>query len=138
MKRYLLIASCLVLAGCTTVGPDYHLPEQAAMQRPAAQGRFANADGQLASAQAVSGRWWQLYLDPVLNQATNNRVLEQLLAGDTLQAISELGQGDIHRRLAKPVGRLTIGLKAGTQQPSQTGGASRTASSFQPREVWRG
>jgi hypothetical protein len=26
-----------VLAGCTTVGPDYHLPDKAAMQRPAAQ-----------------------------------------------------------------------------------------------------
>ncbi len=61
------------------------------------------------------------HLDPVMNQSTGNRVLEQLLAGDTLQPISELAHSDIHRRLAKPVGRLTIGLKAADQRTGQPG-----------------
>ena len=80
MKRFhpVSLLALSALAGCTTVGPDYHLPEQAAVQRPAAQGRFANADGQLASAQPVAGRWWQLYHDPVLNQ-----LVEQARAANT-------------------------------------------------------
>lgn len=80
MKRFYPVSllALSVLAGCTTVGPDYRLPQQAAMQRPAAQGRFANADGQLASAQPVASRWWQLYHDPVLNQ-----LVEQARAANT-------------------------------------------------------
>jgi hypothetical protein len=62
------LAGADCLAGCTTVGPDYHLPDKAAMQRPAAQAGFANVDGKLTSAQPVASRWWQLYHDPVLNQ----------------------------------------------------------------------
>jgi hypothetical protein len=51
VKRFVLpAAGADCLAGCTTVGPDYHLPDKAAMQRPAAQAGFANADGKLASA----------------------------------------------------------------------------------------
>ena len=63
-----LLVMVTALAGCTTVGPDYRLPGSAALQRPAAQGSFANADGKLTSSQAVAARWWQLYHDPVLNQ----------------------------------------------------------------------
>jgi hypothetical protein len=69
VKRFVLPpAGADCLAGCTTVGPDYHLPDKAAMQRPAAQAGFANVDGKLTSAQPVASRWWQLYHDPVLNQ----------------------------------------------------------------------
>ncbi|WP_159876007.1 MULTISPECIES: efflux transporter outer membrane subunit [Aquitalea] len=66
------------LAGCTTVGPDYHLPDKAAMQRPAAQAGFANVDGKLTSQQPAAPRWWQLYHDPVLNQ-----LVEQARAANT-------------------------------------------------------
>lgn len=63
-----LLLALTTLAGCTTVGPDYQLPANSAMQRQAAQGRFANADGRLTSSQPLAPRWWQLYHDPVLNQ----------------------------------------------------------------------
>jgi len=66
------------LAGCTTVGPDYHLPQQAALQRGSAQAGFANVDGKLTSAQPAASRWWQLYHDPVLEQ-----LVEQAEAANT-------------------------------------------------------
>ena len=62
------LLALMVLAGCTTVGPDYHLPANAVMQRPAAQAGFANTDNKLSSPQPVASRWWQQYHDPVLNQ----------------------------------------------------------------------
>lgn len=70
--KYLSQASLLglsvALAACTTVGPDYKLPTQASINRPAARGGFDQVDGQHVSAQPVVSQWWTLYHDPVLNQ----------------------------------------------------------------------
>jgi formylglycine-generating enzyme required for sulfatase activity/V8-like Glu-specific endopeptidase len=74
------------------------------------------------------------HLDPVVTQSTGNRVLEQLLSGDQMQPIREFGQTDIIRRLARPVGRLTLQFKGGEQKAAEPGqrGAYCTASLIGP------
>ncbi len=87
-----------------------------------------------ASAQIATFNGSIHHLDPVVTQSTGNRVLEQLLSGDQMQPIREFGQTDIIRRLARPVGRLTLQFKGGAQkdaEPRQRG-AYCTASLIGP------
>lgn len=57
-----------VLAGCAEVGPDYRVPDAAVLNRPAAAAPFAGArDTAAYTANAVPGKWWRLYDDPVLD-----------------------------------------------------------------------
>jgi NodT family efflux transporter outer membrane factor (OMF) lipoprotein len=68
MTRAVLAAlvSVMALAGCTTVGPDYHVPAAAVANATAAQAPFHEA-GQTASGDPLPPRWWHLYDDPVLD-----------------------------------------------------------------------
>ena len=67
---FVLCLGATLLAGCTSVGPDYQLPAASAFGR--AQARAAAFDdggsAALATTQpALEGRWWALYDDPDLN-----------------------------------------------------------------------
>lgn len=66
-KHLLPLMLALALAGCTTVGPDYQVPAGSVVQRPAAQGAFVEAQAGVFQQEAVSGHWWRLYNDPVLD-----------------------------------------------------------------------
>lgn len=57
----------LLLAACQVVGPDYHLPDKAALNRPDLQGALAGAGAEVVSA-PVPADWWKLYQDPHLDQ----------------------------------------------------------------------
>ena len=75
----LTLASALLLAACTTVGPDYKLPANAAQQRPAAQTSFTEAQGNAAlSLEALPPQWWRLY-----RSAELDALVEQALAANT-------------------------------------------------------
>ena len=57
-------------------------------------------------------------LDPVFTQSSmGGRRLEQLIAGDQMQPISDFSPNDIIRRAAKPVGRLTFSYKDASRRP---------------------
>ncbi|RLA04447.1 MAG: TolC family protein [Gammaproteobacteria bacterium] len=64
----------IVLAACTTVGPDYQEPEVDWLQQwqPTAYQYFSVTDGQQASSNkshSIHGQlWWQLFNDPILNK----------------------------------------------------------------------
>lgn len=60
-------AAAALVAGCTTVGPDYHLPDNAVMRSPEANGPIAHAAQHGVSMGAVPDDWWQLYDDPRLD-----------------------------------------------------------------------
>jgi NodT family efflux transporter outer membrane factor (OMF) lipoprotein len=60
-------SALLALAACTTVGPNYRLPDAAAMKAPAAQGPFLGAKTPAVSQAPVPDDWWRLYDDPVLS-----------------------------------------------------------------------
>ncbi len=62
-----------LLAGCTTVGPDYTTAPDAAPQATARNG-FLRSAGEVA--QAPAARWWESLNDPVLN-----RLIDDGLAG---------------------------------------------------------
>jgi NodT family efflux transporter outer membrane factor (OMF) lipoprotein len=71
------LIAALALAGCTTVGPNYRLPDKAAARAPVAQAPFREG-GALAEATPLPPRWWHLYDDPVLDGLE-----EQALAANT-------------------------------------------------------
>lgn len=77
MKRVLPALAVLTLGACA-VGPDYHLPDEAAVNAPHAQGSFQGADGKNAVLAPVPEGWWKLYDDPRLNALE-----EQALAANT-------------------------------------------------------
>jgi NodT family efflux transporter outer membrane factor (OMF) lipoprotein len=75
MKRLLHSAfAVLMLAGCTTVGPNYRSPAPAAP----AQAPFVSAASPAFTAQEPPGRWWRLFRDPVLD-----RLVQQALVANT-------------------------------------------------------
>ena len=92
MKRVLALTAALVLAGCTTVGPDYKLPAQAAVNKPTAQAGFQQAHGTAVSSEALPANWWKLYrsaeLDALVEQA--------LTANNSLRA----AEAHLHRAVA--------------------------------------
>ena len=66
MKRALPLLTALALTGCT-MGPDYHMPDDAAVRAPRAQGAFQAATSEAVSGAPVPDGWWRLYDDPRLN-----------------------------------------------------------------------
>jgi len=73
------LAAAFALSGCAAVGPNYHLPRNAAANAPAAQGAFQEAGPKTGvSADPLPPRWWHLYDDPVLDTLE-----EQALAANT-------------------------------------------------------
>ena len=67
----------LLLSACQMVGPDYHLPEEAAVHRPDFQGDLA-VDGKTVVSAPVPADWWRLYQDPRLDQ-----LVQQAMASNT-------------------------------------------------------
>ncbi|MPS77406.1 MAG: efflux transporter outer membrane subunit [Achromobacter sp.] len=65
--KTLAVALIIALAGCTTVGPDYQVPDAAVAQRQSAGASFIEAREGVYQQEAVSGHWWRLYNDPVLD-----------------------------------------------------------------------
>ncbi|NII09552.1 TolC family protein [Oleiagrimonas sp. C23AA] len=91
----LLLTLATLLAGCATVGPDYHLPAQAVINRPSAQGAFVDT-GDASTVQPgapVPAAWWQLYNDARLNQ----------LVHQALHANTTIRQARAHLRQAVAV-----------------------------------
>ncbi|WP_281718488.1 efflux transporter outer membrane subunit [Pandoraea apista] len=71
-------AAAALVAGCTTVGPDYHLPENSVMRSPEANGPIAGNTQHAVSIAAVPDDWWQLYDDPKLDA-----LVKEALAANT-------------------------------------------------------
>lgn len=88
-----LSALTLALAACTTVGPQYQLPEKAAYQHPKAQGAFLVKDPAVVSLGDVPQGWWKLYDDAVLNQ----------LVASSLSANTDLRVAQAHLQRALSV-----------------------------------
>jgi multidrug efflux system outer membrane protein len=91
VKRALAVAAALV-AGCTTVGPDYERPQ---VPMPAA---YPAAGG---AGEAPIAAWWTLYRDPLLDalvEATRSDNADlQLAAARVRQAEAVLAQTDATR-----------------------------------------
>jgi NodT family efflux transporter outer membrane factor (OMF) lipoprotein len=67
LKAGALTLLAAALAACTTVGPDYRVPDNAVVKRPAAQAPFAGAAEATYNADPLPADWWRLYQDPTLD-----------------------------------------------------------------------
>ena len=70
-SRILAAGVALLAAGCAPVGPDYHLPAQATINAPDAQGHFVSRRTGTAN-DAPDGPWWRLYKDDRLATYVQN------------------------------------------------------------------
>lgn len=109
----------LLLAGCQLVGPDYHLPKDAALQRPDVQGEFAGEGTNVISA-PVPADWWKLYQDPKLNE-----LVRQALASNTdlRVAAANLSRARAQVEQAQSAGGWSGSAKAGAQRLQESGEA---------------
>ncbi|MEO0032265.1 MAG: hypothetical protein RIS94_2023 [Pseudomonadota bacterium] len=116
MRHFTAPLAALALAGCT-VGPNYHLPTQAAINRPAAQGALSGTDS-LTSPDPLPPRWWALYDDPVLNGLE-----EQALAANTDLRIAgaNLARSAAMVRATKGAGDPQLAVDAAVQRARLSG-----------------
>ncbi len=118
IRRLVPLASALALAACTTVGPNYSLPERAAVNLPAANGAFDSGKDEAFTQTDLPDHWWQLYGDARLdgfiaealaantdlraadaNLARADAVVQEVAAGRTLATTASGGA-----TLARPYG----------------------------------
>ena len=76
--RPLLIVISLMLASCSTVGPNYQRSDQAAINQKNANAAFMGGKASAFINAPVPNDWWKLYQDPALND-----LIEQALAANT-------------------------------------------------------
>ena len=109
----------LLLAGCQMVGPDYHLPKDAAQQRPDLQGTLAGEGDNVVSA-PVPTDWWKLYQDPTLNE-----LVRQAMASNTnlRVAAANLARARAQVEQAESAGGWSGSVKAGAQRLQESGEA---------------
>lgn len=68
LRALLTGVAAALLASCAAVGPNYKVPADAVVNRPAAAAPFDGAKATAAfQAAEVPGQWWRLYDDPVLD-----------------------------------------------------------------------
>lgn len=117
IARSLAGAALLALAGCKAVGPDYHLPQGAVLNRPAAQGAFQSTSP-LTVADPLPARWWHLYDDPVLE-----KLEEDALAANTdlRVASANLARARAATSAAEGAKEPDFALSAGAQHARLSG-----------------
>lgn len=112
----------LALSGCAAVGPNYALPDRAAVNRPSAQGAFASGGEKGFVDAPLPDHWWQLYGDARLDGYIT----------EALGANTDLRVADANLRRADAVvaevaaGRMiSTGISGGTSvsRPYTTGGS---------------
>lgn len=72
------VALAAALAACSTVGPNYAVPEQAVVKRPEAAAPFLGTQEAVYKQEPLPAHWWRLYDDPVLDQ-----LIQKALAANT-------------------------------------------------------
>lgn len=118
LRGFALAGSLLTLAACSTVGPDYKLPDEAKVNAPGAQGRFVGAKSPAVSQAPVPAGWWKLYDDPVLN----GLVEEALKANTDLRvAAANLARARAVAGEADDAGGFKLGASAVAMHARESG-----------------
>ncbi|AWM89631.1 RND transporter [Pseudomonas sp. 31-12] len=108
-----------LLSACQVVGPDYHLPEEAAIHREDLQGDLA-VNGKNVVSAPVPADWWRLYQDPRLDQ-----LVQQAMASNTdlRVAAASLARARAQVDEAQAAGGWSGGVKIGAQRLQESGEA---------------
>ncbi|MCW1383784.1 efflux transporter outer membrane subunit [Novosphingobium sp. KCTC 2891] len=77
------VFALVALSACAAVGPNYHVPERAIVNAPAARGPFLSG-AQVTTGDEMPDQWWKLFDDPVLTG-----LIERALASNTDLRIAE-------------------------------------------------
>ncbi|MEB0040827.1 MULTISPECIES: efflux transporter outer membrane subunit [unclassified Pseudomonas] len=117
--RLTILALSVMLSACQIVGPDYHLPKDAALNRPDLQGELAGKGADVISA-PVEQDWWRLYQDQRLNQ-----LIQQAMATNTdlRVAAANLSRARMQVQEAQAVGGFHSSVKLGAQRLQESGEA---------------
>jgi NodT family efflux transporter outer membrane factor (OMF) lipoprotein len=101
-KALALAAMAALLAACTTVGPDYHVPKEAVFQRDAANAPLMGASEAPFRSDPLPADWWRLYQDPVLDrliaQAFGANAELRVAAANLERAHAVLEEVEEHKR----------------------------------------
>ncbi|MGF6594960.1 efflux transporter outer membrane subunit [Pseudomonas sp. 2835] len=119
MKRLSLLGLSLLLSACQMVGPDYKVPQDAAIQRADLQGELRQDASSVVSA-PVPKDWWHLYQDERLNE-----LVRQALAANTelRVAAANIAKARAQVEEAEAQGGLNGGVKLGAQRLQESGEA---------------
>ena len=120
MKQLLATAGLgLLLSACQVVGPDYQLPDAAAVNRGDLQGQLAGQGNNVVSA-PVPADWWKLYQDPRLDE-----LVRQAMASNTdlRVAAANLQRARFQVQEAQSAGGWSGGVKLGAQRLQESGEA---------------
>ena len=117
-----LAALPLLLAACgTVVGPNYKLPDTAAVQRPDAAAPFMGAAEKPFSQQPLPAQWWRLYrdstLDALIDQAFQANTDLRVAAANLARAQAVVAE-------AEQLGRPGVDLSAAPNFGRAAGAAS--------------
>src|SRR5476649_1511753 len=122
MKPAALLATAglgLLLSACQVVGPDYQLPDKAAINRGDLQGQIAGEGHNVVSA-PVPADWWKLYKDPRLDG-----LVRQAMASNTdlRVAAANLQRARFQVDEAQAAGGFSTSVKLGAQRLQESGEA---------------
>ena len=108
-KTLLAAAVAASLAACTTVGPDYHLPKEAVINRQGANAPFVASSEPVFKKAPLPAQWWRLYDDPTLD-----KLIEKALVANTDLRIAAANLARARGVLdeAKMAGVPTVGANA--------------------------
>jgi NodT family efflux transporter outer membrane factor (OMF) lipoprotein len=109
----------LLLSACTVVGPDYTLPDKAAVNRPDLQGELAGSSTNVVSA-PVPADWWRLYHDPKLYELVGQALVSST---DLRVAAANLQRARFQMSEADAAGGWSGTAKAGAQRLQEAGQA---------------
>jgi len=116
-----VIASLLpTLFACTTVGPDYRLPETALVKDPAASAALVDRENHAATNEPVPDDWWRLYNDPNVDEL----VKRALVANTSLRVAAANLQRTIENYHEVEAENLLQGGINATTQRTQLSGES--------------
>jgi NodT family efflux transporter outer membrane factor (OMF) lipoprotein len=107
----------LALAACFTVGPDYSVPKDAAINAPFANAPLDGADAQTVSASAVPTHWWRLYDDPVLDDLVQQAMTSNT---DLRVAAANLGRSRAALSVAQEQGGFSGGTSAAFRRAQES------------------
>ena len=114
---------CVLLAGCTTVGPDY--------EPPAAKTPEQWSTGAAATARdsALLNFWWEAFQDPVLSQLVTRAQADNF---DVKQALARLREARAQRGIADAalLPSVTAGGSAGRTRTGEDTGAGKTSERY--------
>jgi NodT family efflux transporter outer membrane factor (OMF) lipoprotein len=126
LKTLSALALAAALAACSTVGPNYKVPEQAVVKRPEAAAPFLGMQEAAYKPEPLPAHWWRLYDDPVLDQLIQKALSAntdlRVAAANLARTRAVLDQTEEER---KP--EVSISAAPGVGRSSGVAAGSRTA-----------